>query len=101
MSMEVVQNKPHYVCSICKLSEEVEDGAVIYENQRSRKLHVLSTDVIAKTPTLRRTKNYICPNETCASQKNSRDKEAVFYRPSPHSFELEYLCTLCHTTFTP
>lgn len=103
MSIIVIGNKPSYECNLCKNVEEIASGAVIYENKRSRKLNTASDEVLINTPTLRRTKDYICPNKECGSHSPAQatSKEAVFYRTSAHSFEIEYLCTTCKTRFSP
>lgn len=101
MSIIVIGNKPVYECNQCKNVEDIASGTVIYENKRNRALKVANDDVIINTPTLRRTKDFICPNKQCASHKDLKNKEAVFYRVSSSSFEIEYLCTQCRTRFAP
>ena len=53
--------------------------------------------------TLPRTKDFICPNQKCETNKNYSDKnrEAVFYRPSSDSYNLKYICCFCKTSWSP
>lgn len=101
MEIAVEKSEPLYVCGVCGAREELADGAVIFENKRSRALDSRSPRIVASTPTLRRTKDYICPAADCPSHEDPVRKEAVFYRLSPDSFESEYMCTLCFTRFSP
>lgn len=52
-------------------------------------------------PTLPRTKDYICPNDNCETNKKNYDtsnKEAVFYRSS-NSYHIKYACLNCKTSW--
>jgi hypothetical protein len=51
--------------------------------------------------TLPRTKDYICPNSKCETNKksfNNNDKEAIFYRASK-SYHMKYACVNCKTSW--
>lgn len=99
MDITVESNEPVYVCSVCAAQEPLEDGTVIYENKRVRNLETMSSLTLVNTPTLPRTKDYICPEKSCASHADPVRKEAVYRRVSSASFETEYICTLCFTRF--
>lgn len=99
MDIEAANNVPLYVCSVCGAKEKLADGTVIYENKKVRNLENISAFTLANTPTLPRTKDYICPNKDCESHADPLRKEAIFRRTSDSSFETEYMCVLCYTRF--
>lgn len=58
-------------------------------------------DLIINDKTYFRTKNFICPNNTCESsnKEHAIDKEAIIFRPNPNTYLTCYLCTTCKTIF--
>jgi len=91
----------YYFCKNCMYSKSIEPGALIV----SRVNAGASTDYInydklknrAKSKILPITRNYICINEKCDTNKKGKDrkqKEAVFYRVG-NSIQVWYTCKIC------
>ena len=49
-------------------------------------------------PTLLRTRDYICKNKNCPTQKDKTNAEATFFRTKT-SFQLTYVCCVCKTSW--
>lgn len=57
-------------------------------------------DLILNDNTYFRTKNFICSNNDCITNKEiTSDKEAIIFRPNPNTFMTCYICTTCKTVF--
>lgn len=61
-----------------------------------------SPEIRFEDPTLFRTKNYICINETCPTRTDKskamqKKKEAVFYKPETNNHSIRYICGVCHS----
>ena len=93
-------NKAYFLCKNCQFITKLDAGTKLYEVSNTSKFtkHDLISNKI-KDMTLPRTKDFICPNNKCISQKNEKDKEAVFYRVSKESYNLKYVCTSCETSW--
>lgn len=48
--------------------------------------------------TLPRTQHIECPNEECASKKDKKLQEAVFYQ-NDNTLKVNYICTVCTSTW--
>jgi hypothetical protein len=91
----------YFICQNCHSSFEIEPGTIILStnldvnNQRIQE-HDLSFKIM--DPTLPRTKDFICPNKECESNKNLdlADREAIIFREN-RSFITRYVCTTCTT----
>jgi hypothetical protein len=95
------QNTSHFyfICNNCSTSYVLQPGTTLYSiNFDKSSTSLLNEDVDMKVmdPILPRTKDYICPNKTCATHKQTGDKEAVFYR-SGKDYRLKYICCACRT----
>jgi len=91
----------YFICQNCNSSFEIEPGTIILStnldvnNQRIQD-HDLSFKIM--DPTLPRTKDFICPNKECESNKNTNmaSREAIIFRENK-SFITRYVCTACTT----
>ena len=74
-------------------AQSLEGGTIIFKTSTTTNLeeddNVLVSRILDKT--LPRTKDFICPNQKCETNKklNSKDREAVFYRPNSNSYGLK------------
>ena len=95
----------YFYCDNCNYNTKLEAGAIIFKTSTTNSLeeeeNVLVSRILDKT--LPRTKDFICPNQKCETNKklNSKDREAVFYRPTSNSYNLKYVCCTCKTSWNP
>lgn len=92
-------SKFFFVCNNCSTSYVLQPGTSIYSINFDKSVGgMIDEDVSVKIqdPILPRTKDYICPNKTCESRKDSKNKEAIFYR-NGKDYHLKYICTICKT----
>lgn len=47
--------------------------------------------------TLPHTRDYICKNKDCESNKDANKRDAVWFRPNPNSYSTYYGCLACET----
>ena len=95
----------YFICNNCNYNTKLTPGTIIFNTSVSN--NVVEDEVVLKSrvldKTLPRTKDFICPNKSCGTNKNfgSKDREAVFYRPDQNSYNLIYVCCTCKTSWTP
>lgn len=90
-----------FLCNNCSTSYVIQPGTVLYNITFDNKNKIVEdedVDVKIQDPILPRTKDYICPNGNCAGHKDTKNKEAVFYRIS-NGYNLKYICTVCKTAW--
>jgi uncharacterized protein YozE (UPF0346 family) len=96
-------SKYNLICSTCGTEYMLKPETVIYSLNFKKQQSLFDDDIDElidlkfDDQTLPRTKDYICPYNTCDSNKknfNSAKKEAVFYRASG-SFHMKYGCLVC------
>ena len=92
-------NKVFFICYNCGNNKILNSRKLLYsiKNDTTAEVELLSDySLICNDPSLPRTKNYNCPNNSCTSHdKKSLDKkEAVFFRPKGR-FNLTYVCCVC------
>ena len=88
-----------FLCTHCGSSYVIQSGTILYNINLDMKSKMADEDDIelkCQDPILPRTKDYICPNKSCKSLKNTVEKEAVFYR-SGGGYNLKYICCVCKT----
>lgn len=95
----------YFFCDNCNFNTKLEPGTIIFKTSTSDNFEedndILVSRVLDKT--LPRTKDFICPNQKCETNKNFNDKnrEAVFYRPESNNFNLKYVCCVCKLSWSP
>jgi transposase-like protein len=109
LNYETIKNKNkldtniYFICQNCNSSFEIEPGTIILStNLDVTNQQIQSYDLQFKIldPTLPRTKDFICPNTECESNKESMldslTREAVIFRENK-SFITRYVCSTCLT----
>ena len=95
----------YFFCDNCNYNTKLESGAIIFKTNTVNNLKESNEILLSRVldMTLPRTKDFICPNQKCETNKNYSDKnrEAVFYRPSSDSYNLKYICCFCKTSWSP
>ena len=88
-----------FKCNNCNNIQPIKESLLLYQismNNKSSKIKTLDENkFIAQDPLLPRTRDYICKNPMCITLKDTKIKEAVFYRDSD-TFKLNYICTVCN-----
>lgn len=86
-------------CPNCSFSQEITPGTLILSRVSTKMSSQFNDNFSYKDciydATLPRTRAYVCPNQNCESQKNHEKREAVFFKPSPQSYNLKYVCATC------
>ena len=98
-------NKVYFICNTCDFHKLLSSGITIYKKTIPKDLteDIERQNIKKYDNTLPRTKDFICPNNLCSSNKkeNFHKKEAIFYRPYNDLYYLKYLCTACDTSWSP
>ena len=88
-----------FKCTNCNYSHEIKESILLYEfdtNDKNEKIKTIDENkLICKNPILPRTHDYICKNNSCKTNKEKNDKEAVFYREN-NSMKVNYICCICY-----
>jgi DNA-directed RNA polymerase subunit M/transcription elongation factor TFIIS len=98
------RNKAYYICNSCGYYELIKKKTLIMsiisnenENEHYENIHDSHIDLL-NSNTLPRTRNYICINKSCNTQKNKNLKEAVFTRIT-NTPNVRYICVECKTSW--
>tara|TARA_B110000208_G_C11765682_1_gene428541 strand:+ start:1637 stop:2134 length:498 start_codon:yes stop_codon:yes gene_type:complete len=93
-----LNNFGFFKCMNCEYFENIENGTIILNNNRYKSNNSdLKLKLQATNNILPRTRDYICQNSNCRTNKELvKDKEAVFYRNDITNYKLNYLCTICN-----
>jgi hypothetical protein len=91
-------------CTTCGENYYLHPETIIFSlsfNKKNSTFNDSDMDLKIYDPTLPRTKDYICPNNNCETNKknfNTVNKEAVFYR-ALGGYNLKYACVNCKTSW--
>ena len=94
----------YFTCNNCNFTTNINPKTSIYKVKLDNSSIRINNnmDIKCYDNTLPRTKDYICPNKDCTSnKKNNAEKEAIFYRESQSSYKITYICCNCKTSFSP
>jgi hypothetical protein len=86
-------------CNNCNNIQPIKSTILLYnlnmeeKNTSTRTLE--ENEFICNDPILPRTHDYTCKNPNCITHKDSKRKEAVFYKEK-NSFKVNYICTICY-----
>jgi hypothetical protein len=90
-----------FKCNNCNFTKEINESVLLYQYDTIDKIDKIKSiqdnELISKNPILPRTHDYICKNNLCPTNKNSKNskKEAVFFRDRD-SFKVNYICCTCY-----
>ena len=98
-------NVSFFVCKNCNFHDVLPSECVIFKSNLNEDIKedlFLQNDRYLDN-TIPRTKDFICPNKSCDSNKKSNElkKEAIFYRPIQDQYYLSYQCLTCNTVWNP
>jgi len=90
-----------FLCNNCNWKQNIESTVKLYSfntNENVKKISPNEYIMLYNNPILSRTKDYTCKNKNCASHKNSKIKEAVFFHEN-NSLQLKYICGVCYSSW--
>jgi predicted RNA-binding Zn-ribbon protein involved in translation (DUF1610 family) len=102
ISKKDISKRAYFLCSNCGNHEEIPPGTNIV--RKSVDTLYQMTDNIEKNKLYveqkfyPRTRNYICPNDKCISNKDDSKREAIFFRIG-NTYKVKYICTACYNSF--
>ena len=99
---ENVYTDAEFNCNNCNYSKPLDKTFLLYKFEKENNLENKSlTDnkLLSHSPIFPRTKDYICKNPNCKTHKDSKLKEASYYRDE-NSYVLNYQCTVCNFSWT-
>lgn len=96
--------KAYFKCSNCGYSQEIEPGTMIMSRASEYEKTDYALDKssyrdMIYDATLPHTRNYICPNKDCKSQKDYNIREAVWFKPNRHTYDTIFVCCVCQTVW--
>ena len=91
----------YHVCSNDMFNEPIKTGFHLMTRPPPGNKILESFDIekyrnLCYTNTLPRTRNFKCLNDKCPTHDVKTPQEAIFFR-IPNSFQVYYICTICHT----
>ena len=92
----------YYICDNCGNREPLPEDTVLVTKSTKNNIHdnydkKRCGDII-NIKTLPITRNYVCPNDKCLSQKDHSKREAVFFRVDG-TYAVRYICKCCLETW--
>ena len=93
-----------FVCNNCEWNNPITETTLLFKSSmedETTNYYQHDFALLAKDPTLPRTRDYTCKNLKCITNipKNKTPKEAVFIR-NEGSYSLTYICTVCNFGWT-
>ncbi len=95
---EIVSSGAEFKCENCFYTKQITETTLLYQvNLEDKNVKVKSieeNELICKDPLLPHTHDYTCKNPSCITHKDTKQKNAVFYKERG-SYKVNYICTVC------
>lgn len=95
---ELSSSGAEFKCNNCNNIDPIKKTILLYNlnmEEKNTKMRTLEeNEFICKDPILPRTHDYSCKNPNCITHKDTKRKEAVFFKEK-NSFKVNYICTVC------
>ena len=100
---ENIYSGAEFKCNNCNNTKQINETTLLYEvnldNTTNNKIkNIKDNKLLCKDPLLPHTQDYICKNPECATHKNTKLRDAVFYKEK-NSYNINYICTVCFYNF--
>jgi hypothetical protein len=100
---ENIYSGAEFKCNNCNNTKQINETTLLYEvnldNTTNNKIkNIKDNKLLCKDPLLPHTQDYICKNPECATHKNTKLRDAVFYKEK-NSYNINYVCTVCFYNF--
>ena len=86
-------------CRACGFERQEEKGCLILETNLQEKVNesykVLLNEFTKLDPTLPHVHNIQCPNEECASNIGSAERDVIYMKYDAVNLKFIYICTVC------
>lgn len=96
---ELTSSGAEFRCNNCNNVQPIKNTVLLYNINMEEKITSTRTleenEFICNDPILPRTHDYTCKNPSCITHKDSKRKEAVFFKEK-NSFKVNYICTICY-----
>lgn len=97
---DVTLTNAEFKCNNCNYIENITKTVILYKYEtKHTQINIKSleeNELLCSNSILPRTHDYICKNEFCETNKNSKiKKESVFYREN-NSMKVNYICCICY-----
>jgi hypothetical protein len=92
-----------FKCNNCNNTKQISETTLLYEinldNTTNNKIkNIKENKLLCKDPLLPHTQDYVCKNPECPTHKNTKLRDAVFYKEK-NSYNINYICTVCFYNF--
>ena len=100
---ENIYSGAEFKCNNCNNTKQINETTLLYEvnldNTTNNKIKTIKDNkLLCKDPLLPHTQDYVCKNPECATHKNTKLRDAVFYKEK-NSYNINYICTVCFYNF--
>jgi len=100
---ENIYSGAEFKCNNCNNTKQINETTLLYEinldNTTNNKIkNIKENKLMCKDPLLPHVHDYNCKNPECATHKNLKLKDAVFYKEK-NSYNINYICTVCFYNF--
>jgi DNA-directed RNA polymerase subunit M/transcription elongation factor TFIIS len=96
---DVEPNVLTYLCRNCGYKEQDEKGGLILEmnvqQRASEGYKILLNEFTKYDPTLPHIRSIKCPNEVCATNKGTQEKDVIYMKYDPVNLKYIYICNVC------
>lgn len=95
--------KMYFSCSTCGNSEVIKPhthiiGRQSVDNAKTYNSTTIRPENLINVPVLVHTRDYKCPNPSCATNSKPETRDAVMNRVG-NTFKIQYTCTVCLTNW--
>jgi hypothetical protein len=92
-----------FKCNNCNNTKQISETTLLYEinldNTTNNKIkNIKENKLMCKDPLLPHTQDYVCKNPECPTHKNTKLRDAVFYKEK-NTYNINYICTVCFYNF--
>ena len=100
---ENIYSGAEFKCNNCNNTKQINETTLLYEvnldNTTNNKIkNMKENKLMCADRLLPHTQEYVCKNPECATHKNVKLKDAVFYKEK-NSYNINYICTVCFYNF--
>jgi hypothetical protein len=100
---ENIYSGAEFKCNNCNNTKQINETTLLYEvnldNTTNNKIkNMKENKLMCADQLLPHTQDYVCKNPECATHKNAKLKDAVFYKEK-NSYNINYICTVCFYNF--
>ena len=90
--------KYKYICENCDILKDIDNLEEIGKYIINVENIITNPEKLINDNTIMRTKNYNCNNKNCSTYKDSKLKNAMFFKES-NTYRLTYLCLVCNSSW--